>query len=565
MQTTKKLLAVAIIFVLILSLTHGSGNVSYAETYGPDQNEEKGLISGIVKENNLSLGYLTLYFEDGSGSNPDLFDQLISTRNFTYSHDYITVKRDSFPSDISQIKPGDKVFLKLDADGYIEELGAKSYYMPVYGIVHYIRFNNLVIKRDNGTFISYNISSIPVYKNNRPCSANDIMAGDQVRLLVQADADNIDIACIDIEKVTRPIHGIYRGQAEFYNRFSSSLMVSRVQQFINGRWENAPVMGIQSFSYSKDYTVLPLRRYSGTVYFVTRMDYDGKAKIVKSVFSQNQGYEFLLNDNLMNVGLNNNLYLKNTSAQVLYDENSIIVKDGRLVDISALNTLDPVMLSATKEPFVNYYHTNVLVSESQKDSGINIYRGRISDIEPQRTITVESFARLDGVSWEFTNTPKTFDIDLYTSRLVEANGIGNFRDFGEEYIQQTVYIVELDNKILLLSTAPYADQPVAGRVKSIGYEADASADAPGADAGEGDSGDTEAEPLGQALVLTEASIFSNSDYAWVESDDIEINIPVNAIIIKDGKVGDFKSIKLGENIKVIRHSQNKDGVIILCQ
>jgi hypothetical protein len=169
------------------------------------------------------------------------------------------------------------------------------------------------------------------------------------------------------------------------------------------------------------------------------------------------------------------------------------------------------------------------------------------------------------VSWEFTNTPKTFDIDLYTSRLVEANGIGNFRDFGEEYIQQTVYIVELDNKILLLSTAPYADQPVAGRVKSIGYEADASADAPGADAGEGDSGDTEAEPLGQALVLTEASIFSNSDYAWVESDDIEINIPVNAIIIKDGKVGDFKSIKLGENIKVIRHSQNKDGVIILCQ
>ena len=67
----------------ILSLTHGSGNVSYAETYGPDQNEEKGLISGIVKENNLSLGYLTLYFEDGSGSNPDSFDQLISTRNFT--------------------------------------------------------------------------------------------------------------------------------------------------------------------------------------------------------------------------------------------------------------------------------------------------------------------------------------------------------------------------------------------------------------------------------------------------------------------------------------------------
>lgn len=566
MRTKKTLLAVLIIFVFIIYSTYGSGNLIYAETYGPNQTEEEGLISGIVKENNLTLGYLTLYFEDGYGSNPDLFEQLVSTRNFTYDNNYITVSRDASSSDIGQIKPGDKVFLKLDESGYIEKLSAASHYAPVYGTVHLIRFDNLVIKKDDGTFVSYKISKTPVYKNNRPCKNTDIMPGDQVRLLVQADGENIDIAFIDIEKMTRPINGIYRGEAEFFNRFSSSLMVSKVQQFINGKWENVPTIGIQNFPYSREYKALPIRRYSGTVYFVTRMDYDGQNKIVMSSFRQNQGYEVLLKDNLLNVGLKENIDLMNTSTQVLYDENSIIVKDGRLVDISALNTLDPVTLSTIKTPLTNDHVINVLVSETPKNSGIDIYRGRISDIDPQKTITVESFARLDGVSWELTNTPKTFDIDLYTSRLIEANGIGNFRNFGKEYIQQTVYIVELDNKVLLLSTAPYVDEPVAGRVKSIvGYEADVPDDGTGADADTGADTNTGTELASLQLVLSQARIFNNTDYVWVESADIEMHIPINAIVIKNGEVGDFDSIKPGDDLKVIRHSQNEEGIIILCE
>lgn len=225
-------------------------------------------------------------------------------------------------------------------------------------------------------------------------------------------------------------------------------------------------------------------------------------------------------------------------------------------------------MSSVKEPFTNNHIIDVLVSETPKNIGIGIYRGRISHVDPLKTITVESFAKLGSVSWEFTNTPKTFDIDLYTSRLIESGGIGSFRDFGSEYLQQTVYIVELNDKVLLVSTAPYADEPVKGRVKSIASSGAANAGddiEPGEELEDGDGTDAVDELTSLELVLSEARVFDDVDYLWSESHDVELSIPINAIIIKNGVVGDFKSIKPGDSLTVIRHSQNKDGIIVLCQ
>lgn len=548
MRTIKKLLAAVLIFVLTLS-TYGIG--IYADTYITNPIEEEGLFSGVVKENNPTLGYITLYFEDGSGANPDSFNDLITTRNFTYAYE-VPVTRDGYLADIEQVMPGDKVFLKLDDDGYIEKVSAVSYYEPIYGTVHYMRTTFLILKKDDGRFTSYNLTEeVPVYKNNRLCKLSDILPGDKIRILVQSDGENIDIAGIDIEKMTRPITGIYRGEVELYNGINSSLAVSRVQEFVNGRWEVTSNIGVQSFPYSKEYKNLPPRRPSGMVYFATSKDYSGENKIVMTSFRGNSGYETTLNSNILNVNINGRLELKNRSTLLTYDENTIAVKDGRLVDVSAFNTLDPVKISMDKSLYRNEYLANVLVSDTNINTGVTIYRGRINNIEPQKTITVESFAMLDGVSWEFTNTPKTFDIDPFTSRLIEADGVGNLRNMGSNYIQQTVYIVADGTKILLVSTAPYADSPLAGRVKSAETNDIVS------EAGEG---------IPQLkLKVSEVRTYDDTKHIWSEGADIEIDIPSNAIVVKNGKIGDLSSIKPGHEIKIIRHSQNKEGIIIMCE
>lgn len=550
MRSIKIAVIAALVFILALSPAYGSGFLVAAETYVPGQTEEKGLFSGVVRENNPSLGYITLYFEDGSGADPGKISELVMLRSFTYGYD-MTVVRDGYPADIGDIKPGDMAYIKLDEDGYILKIGAASYYRPVYGTVYSKRQTGLVLKKDDGSFVYYTIpEAVPVYKNNRPCRFSDILPGDGIRVMVQTDGENIDVAAIDIESITRPVSGIYRGHVEYFDSLHYSLAISGVQEFVNGRWENTSAIGIQRFEYSEDYRPLLPRRLYGTVYLATKKAFDGKDKIVFASFRGVSGYETTLKDNLLSISGSNSLSLENTSMLIKFDKDTIAVKDGRLVDVSALSPLDPVKLSLEKDLYDNKYLANVLVSDSNIQSGLIVYRGRIKSIEPHKSVTVESFAQLSGVSWSFVNTPKTFDIDLSSGRLIEDDGIGNLRNLDSGYINRSVYIVAEDTKIRLISTAPYADSPAAGRVESVNA----------GQAGEG--GEETALPT--IIRLKESMVYSNDTYLWSEIPGLEISLPVNAVVIKRGEITDVSRIRPGDYIRVIRRSQSNEGILILC-
>ena len=545
MRSIKVAVIAALVLTMALSSAYSSSNVTFAETYSQGQTEEKGLFSGVVKENNPSLGYITLYFEDGSGADSDKFSELVTLRSFTYGYE-MPVLRDGYSVDVDDIKPGDRVYIMLDNEGYIEKISAKSYYKPIYGTVYSKRPTGMVLKKDDGTYVYYTISeSVPVYKNNRPYRFSDVLAGDKIRVMVQADGDNIDIAAIDIENITKPITGIYRGNVEFFDLLHYSLAVSGVQEFVNGRWESTSTIGLRSFEYSKEYKTLPPKRLSGTVYLATQKGYDGKDKIVYASFRSVPNYEKTLKDNLLSITDLNGLELENTSQIINYDKNTIAVKDGRLVDVSALNTLDPLKVSMEKSLYENEYIANVIVSDSNIDSGVIVYRGRIKSVDPLKSVTLESFAQLNGVSWSFTNTPKTFDIDLASGRLIEDDGIGNLRNLNSGYVNKSVYIVAEGTKIKLMSTAPYADSPAAGRVVNIN--------------------DSQSEEGSGVIKLKEARVYNNQTYLWRESPNLDLTVPVNAIVIKRGEIGDISLIKPGDEIRVVRHSQSNEGILIFCQ
>jgi hypothetical protein len=159
------------------------------------------------------------------------------------------------------------------------------------------------------------------------------------------------------------------------------------------------------------------------------------------------------------------LELANSSNKVTFDEGPIAIRDGRLVDMTALGSLEHVMIAAEKPYAASDLLSHVVVSNTQSGTGsLVIYRGRIKTVEPLKRFTVESFAQLSGVDWNFNNTPKTFDIDLTTTRLLESDGVGNMRDFGSTMESMSVYVVTQNGKTLLVSTAAYADTAFRGRV-----------------------------------------------------------------------------------------------------
>ncbi len=546
MRIIKSAVIVALALVIALSSAYNTPLFVYAATGA----SEDALISGIVRENNPALGYITLYFKDGSGTDPEDLDRLVAQRTYTYGYE-IPVLRDGQTVPAERIQPGDQVFIKLDAEGYIIKLSAKSYYQPIYGLVHNKSIASLVIKRDNGTYSYYPInSSIPVYKNGRPGTHSDIKPGERIKLLVQTNGESMDIAGIEIEKNSMPITGVFRGHMEFYDTLRDALHVSGVQEFVNGRWENTQVKGIQSISFMSDYKGRPGKKATGTAYYVTAKAKDGTSRIQMASYRYKPQYELLLKDNLVNLAGNNRLELQNTSYTVGYDTGTLVVKDGKLVDMGALVSLDPVKMSLEKAGDGNTYVANIVVSDSLVNEGLSLYRGRIKSVDKEKSLTVESFAQLGGITWTFTNTPKTFDIDLSSSRLLVDGGIGSMREVDASYIGQTVYIVAVGTKITLMSTAPYADAPASGRILSL------------AGATYDEAGQVLTPPTG--LSLTEAMVFNTSSYQWTTSQNITLDIPAHAIVIKRGQVGSTALLKPGDQIKVMRHAQNLNGIIILC-
>lgn len=546
MRFIKSAVIVVLVFIVALSVAYDTPILVNAAT----GDSEDALISGIVRENNPALGYITLYFKDGSGMDSKFLDSLVAQRTFTYGYD-IPVLRDGKTVSAESILPGDQVFIKLDEDGYIVKLSAKSYYQSVYGVVHNKSTGSLVIKKENGTYSYYPINvSIPVYKNGKLGSLSDIKPGERIKLLVQTNGESLDIASIELEKNSTPVTGIYRGQIESYDSVRDALIVSGVQEFVNGQWENSQIKGIQSITFMSHYKDRPSKKVSGTVYYVTSKDKDGTSKIQAAAYRTKTQFELLHKDNLVNLAGNNRLELQNTSYTVKYDNGTLVVKDGKLVDVGALNSLDPVKMAMEKAADGNVYLANIVVSDSEVNNGLAVYRGRIKSVEKEKTVTVESFAQLGGITWTFTNTPKTFDIELSTSRLFIEGGIGNMRDVDSTYVGQTVYIVAQGTKIMLMSTAPYADAPASGRILSLtGATYD-------------ESGVLTA-PTG--LTLTKAMVFNTTTHQWTaSSQNITINIPAHAIVIKKGQVGSAALLKAGDQIRVMRHAQSLNGIIILC-
>lgn len=533
MRFTKPLVVFIMAFCLILGMQPAP--VSSAAV-----GKSSGLVSGLVREVNPSLGYITLYNQDGSGMSPDAQDNLSRFRTFSFGYS-ITITRDGLQASIEEVQPGDFAFILLDEDGYVARLSTKSYYKPLYGTVYKLYSASLVLKQEDGTYRSIPVpSDVPVYQNDRLVSRKQIMEGDQVRMLVQIDGTSIHVAGIDLLKDPKPVSAIYRGNIEYYDDMHNALALSDIEAFVNGRWEHSSYLGIRSFPYSRDYRDRPSGRISGTAYIAVQQDVNGEDSIVMAAFRNEPQYEMVFTDNILACSNTiKKLELQNTSKTIGFDANTIVVKNGRLVDMSSLDAMDPVQLSADKPIGSDILVSQVVVSNTKAGQGsLTIYRGRIKLVDPLKSFTVESFAELSGTYWTFSNTPKTFLIDPSATRLLESDGTGNMLNFDDSYVKQSVYVVEDSGKTLLVSTAPYADVHEKGRVMSLT-----------------DSG----------FRMKEVMRYDTASRTWKSASNRDVNVPDGAVVIKDGQITDISSIRPGDNVRLVSNSSSHDGIIIIVE
>lgn len=507
--------------------------------------ESRRIVRGIVEENNPNLGYITLYNEDGSGtgSNP------LTLRTYNYvDQNNIEVFRNHEPTEIDSIQAGDTAYLRLDSDGYIVSVSAVDNYTVRYAKIISKLPAQIIVEYDDGMQQILDAGeNIIVIKDKYLTGFAALRDGDRVRLLLNEIARSTELKEITIEGDEYYISNIYKGTISKIDRISDKITVMGMQVFRKGRWELVDRKGASSIPMADNYRLYlkstPIsineadRLRQNDAYIAVEKTYGGIEKVVSVTYISKDDKEIsAVSDTISEfVPGTSSFRITGENKRIGYSDGSIVVKYGRLVTGNSLNYNDKIYMAFNRDYTTGNYYASVVNVEEPPQDTFTVYRGRISDINQSRDFTIESFSQMQGLDWNYYNTPKTFNITLNT-RILTEDGVLNVRDFvgyGEEsYINDIVYVVADGIDAVLVSTAPYGTANVRGTVFAS------------------DNG---------TISIRRASAYNPSAYKWENIGDTTVNILNNTVAIKNGVLIDPSTIRKGDDVRIIKRDRTTGG------
>jgi len=521
--------------------------------------QESGIHNGIIEENNPDLGYITLYFPDGSGTSPELRNALSYYRTYSYTRaDDVEVYKNGEPASIEELNPGDSVFLKLDSEGNIVKISASDNFYPVHGKVITRGSRILQLQKADGSVVQYRVPlNVPVFVEQRIASWNDIEEGDEVRLLLQNAGSQIIIGEISVRKKEIKVDAVYRARFASYNKFTNSITVRDLRQFKDGKWNTANMQGIKTFVINDNYTPdIPKGMAGVSVYLATGKNITGKDSVVWLAFAGDELRTEITGDTIVTADPGSGrLMLMNRNTTVRYDDTSIIVKQGKLLRPNQIKSRDEAYFVTGVQNDGSVKANIIWVREPLKSTGLALLRGRISKIDAYSSMTLETFSEFREPGWEYNNIPKTLSIDPFVTRVLDDDGITDpelFDDAGENsYRKRTVYVLAQNGTAVLISTAPFGDVVYKGRIYDL----------PGVMK---DSFGHVVTPA-SAIVLRDAVRYNNTLSKWENVDEIEFSLLPNTVYMKNGKVIDSSQLEKGDRITVIKAESGDNAFVVIVE
>lgn len=512
---------------------------------------EQGVASGIVEDNNPQLGYITLYNENRTG---DDLEPKVKTYNYTNPKN-ITVMKNHKPASIEEIEGGDSAYIKLDDEGNIELISAVDNYIQKYGKVLSKKSASIAVQYDDGAQqILTTSEEIPVILDKKLVNYDSIKEGDRVKLLLNITDNFTKLKQITIEGDEHFIASIYKGVVDKLDDVSNNLVIRNMEILKNGKWERVAQKGYSTIGLSEgneiyyrndsiDPDLVNKRLKGNQAYIAVEKDYGGEEKAVLVSFKEKDDTEIKeLDDSILSntMGSEGELLLKKDTNSIAYNKGTIIVKDKRLITGSSISPEDAAYIIANRAYSSGSYYANVVEITPRNDPNfITIYRGRIASINENKDFTVNSFSQLNGVNWDFYNTPKTFRITYDTSIIDDTGVVGqrNFTDYGESsYKDRTVYILTKGTDALLVNTVPYGNVSVKGEISAIN----------------GDEDTTQ-------FTVHNAKIYNPSTLMWEDSKDMNLRVLQNSIILKDNSIAEAKDLEKGDKVRIIKKDDSRTG------
>lgn len=539
-------------------LTIGSNNI-IKEIQCVDlgiNSEARRIVRGIVEDNNPDLGYLTLYNEDGSGTGSGSA-AVLRTYNYV-DQNRTAIYRNHKAVKADNIQTGDTAYIKLDIDGDIASVSAVDNFSVKYArVVSRLPAEIVVEFEDGEQQLLATGNNVIVIRDKLLVGLKALKDGDRVKLLLNDNEKTTDLKEITIEGDEHFISNIYKGTITKIDDMSDKITVMGLQVFNRGNWERTDRKGFttiplaDSFNIYSNDTMLDIEDanrllYSNEAYIAVEKSYGGKEEIVLLSYRNSLDTPVPASSDSITgvISGSGSFMLSREDQKVSYSPGSIVVKYGRLVSGSSLTDNDAAYLALNRDySSGNYYASVVKVDEPQAADGVTVYRGRINAINDEKDFTIESFSRLQGTDWKYSNTPKTFNMTLGT-RVLNDDGVLNVRDFkgyGEDsYLNRTVYVVADGINAVLVSTASYGT----GNIKGTVYATDAA-----------------------KLELRHVQAYNPVTYTWVSGPNASVNVLKSSIIIKNSKIISAAAIENGASVRVLKKDTNTtgDGYIIFVE
>jgi hypothetical protein len=432
-------------------------------------------------------------------------------------------------------------------------------YSVRYGTVISKKLSSVLIETDKGQQ-SYSIDGVDIIKDGKLSKYSQLKDGDRVKLLINEAPNIIILKEMTIEGGDKLVANVYKGTFESYNDISDKITLSDPWTLRKGQWVKEVTEPFKTIEIGDNFaayydgnnqSIEKLNTYLSdtTVYIVSEKDYGNGEYGVAASFVNELDKEVPYDDKVYNTGTNW-FTLERSLKNISYNQGTIVIKDGRLVKGNSVSSNDYAYVMANRDAETDKIIAGVVSIEQRPGTqSVQLYRGRISSIDEFKTVTLQSYSKLNGTNWDYANTPITFSLSSDT-RITDTDGIigqGDFTSYDEAgtFKERTIYILADDTKAVEISTAPFGSFNISGTVK-------------GTSGGEtGDDGSVIVQP--DNIDLRGCKYYNAASHMWVNMNDSSFDILENTLVIKNNQRINQSELKKGDKVKVLKKDNTATG------
>ncbi|WP_341876118.1 hypothetical protein [Defluviitalea saccharophila] len=451
------------------------------------------------------------------------------------------------------------------APGYIPE-GSKIRT----GTIKAIDRNQLIIKLDTGKEETYFTTPATILlKDGKRVSLNTLYVGDRVKLYFD-EINTMMVSRIAVQGKSIQVKGLYKGKIAAADVIDEDLTLTDLKLFRNGQWEN--VSSAKTISYSGDSPIYiggqevspsKLKYYVGNTAYMVVKDFFSSDR-VEAMVLKNQ-YETNYTDTIEEMNwYAQSFELATNHRNLTFNDGTIVIKNGRLVDIYALGPgMDAFIVGDGR---IDGMAANVvyIYNEDMNNSNIGqdyLYEGRI-DVVFRDSIILRDFALLNKHEWEgFDDTKElyydedTMIYDLEEGKIktpeefyFEDYAVDEDSDYADDYDLEDwyAYVYTDGDRINAIMVQKNRDSLLRQRVTNgvIGAVPE------------------NHQWTGWRVNIINASDWSPRNGQWMARKDAFNLILEEAMIIKDGKIIQADELKPNDRLYIVRDGLEAKVVIV---